>query len=43
MISEANTGLGSQFYQADESWLIQQQAQSVFSAALEENQQSPHG
>ncbi|OUL22727.1 GNAT family N-acetyltransferase [Nostoc sp. RF31YmG] len=31
-------GLGSQFYQAYESWVAQQEAQSVFLAVLEENQ-----
>ncbi|WP_445633675.1 N-acetyltransferase [Nostoc sp. DSM 114161] len=31
-------GLGSQFYQAYESWVAQQQAQYVFLAVLEENQ-----
>ncbi|MCF2145168.1 GNAT family N-acetyltransferase [Desmonostoc muscorum LEGE 12446] len=31
-------GLGSQFYQAYESWVAQQEAQSVFLAVLQENQ-----
>ncbi|MEH2069782.1 MAG: hypothetical protein V7K47_16740 [Nostoc sp.] len=43
MISKANAGLGSQFYQADESWLLEQQAESIFLAVVEENQRSPHG
>ncbi|MBD2415278.1 hypothetical protein FACHB389_23510 [Nostoc calcicola FACHB-389] len=36
--NEQGKGLGSQFYQAYESWVAQQEAQSVFLAVLQENQ-----